>query len=474
MHSISFHCIGCGHTVDVSQEDPFVCSERTRDPSRYHLITPQIVLSEPDRVAFFEPQTENPFIQFRTLLAPYRIARQHGMSDEKYIEHVARLDHDIANVDGRGFIITPLVRAQPLETALTIDGTLWIKNETDHVSGSHKARHLVGIWHYLQLCRELGFARYATWNERTALAIASCGNAALAAAVLAKAANQRLRVFIPSHANPTVVEKLKALSAELQFCPRLPDEQGDPCYLAFQRALTEGAIPFGCQGTDNGLTIDGGKTLGYEIAMAFARKNISLDQIVVQVGGGALGCAVFQGLRDTVELGVLAKLPRFFTVQTQGAFPLKRAYERMLTHTGLLPDGTDFPETVSAQLALATRLQEQCSPTQIEQALIKAMQTPANFMWPWEATPKSIATGILDDITYDWIGLMRAMLLTGGIPLVVDETTLSDANHLALSETGISVDPTGSSGLAGFMHLTHEVPSSRRLNTLVLFTGKRR
>ena len=30
--------------------------------------------------------------------------------------------------------------------------------------------------------------------------------------------------------------------------------------------MDEGAIPFTCQGSDNGLTIEGGETLGYEMA----------------------------------------------------------------------------------------------------------------------------------------------------------------------------------------------------------------
>ena len=44
---------------------------------------------------------------------------------------------------------------------------------------------------------------------RAPLAIASCGNAALAAAVVARAADRRLRVFIPPDADPAVVARLR-------------------------------------------------------------------------------------------------------------------------------------------------------------------------------------------------------------------------------------------------------------------------
>ncbi len=52
-------------------------------------------------------------------------------------------------------------------------------------------------------------------------------------------------------------------------------------------------------------------------------------------------------------------------------------------------------------------------------------------MWPWETEPVSLAHGILDDETYDWLAVVRAMLLTGGRSVVVDEDTIEAANQLA-------------------------------------------
>ena len=64
-----------------------------------------------------------------------------------------------------------------------------------------------------------------------------------------------------------------------------------------------------------------------------------------------------------------------------------------------------------------------------------------------------MATGILDDETYDWRAVVEGMLLTGGRPLVVSEDSLVEANRLAVAGTGIPVDPTGSSGLAGLLEM---------------------
>ena len=83
-------------------------------------------------------------------------------------------------------------------------------------------------------------------------------------------------------------------------------------------------------------------------------------------------------------------------------------------------------------------------------------------MWPWEEEPRSIAHGILDDETYDWLAVVRGMLETGGSPVVVDEPTLEEANELAREATGIDVDHTGSSGLAGLLHLARQGGLRRR------------
>jgi threonine synthase len=85
-----------------------------------------------------------------------------------------------------------------------------------------------------------------------------------------------------------------------------------------------------------------------------------------------------------------------------------------------------------------------------------------------------VATGILDDETYDWRAVVEGMALTGGRPLVVSEDSLTDANALAVAQTGIQVDPTGSAGLAGLVQLRRcgEIGADDRV--AVLFTGVRR
>jgi threonine synthase len=95
-------------------------------------------------------------------------------------------------------------------------------------------------------------------------------------------------------------------------------------------------------------------------------------------------------------------------------------------------------------------------------------------MQAWETPPRSVATGILDDETYDWRAVVEGMLLTGGRPLIVSETALTDAHALAAAATGIAVDPTGSSGLAGLPELRRSGEIGDHDRVAVLFTGRQR
>jgi len=222
---------------------------------------------------------------------------------------------------------------------------------------------------------------------------------------------------------------------------------GDPTYHRLQAAIAEGALPFTCQGNENGLAIEGGVPLGYEMAAALAGKG-PLDHIVIQVGGGALGSAVAQGLSEATAFGVLASMPRVHTVQTAGAWPLARALEKV-----------------------SERLSDDPGPEEIRAAVRYAAQHRSEFMWPWETVPHSLAHGILDDETYDWVALVEAMLLTGGHAVVVSEDEIAEANTLGNEATGIAVDPTGSSGLAGLMQLRRQGAIADGEQSAVLFTG---
>lgn len=439
-------CAGCGVEAPPEEPYPFRCPNARPGDDIDHVMATRM---DPARLQFPGGGEPNPFVRYRTLSYSYHLARAHGSSDAEYVALVERLDRAVAGVDGRGFVVTPFGPSEDLSRRLGFlgGGGVWIKDETGNVSGSHKARHLMGLLIHLEVVERIGLAPGRVNGPRP-LAIASCGNAALAAAVVARAGGRPLEVFVPPWADPPVLDRLQRLGARLTVCPREEGRSGDPTYRRLQQAIAAGALPFTCQGPENGLTIEGGKTLGFEIVSVLAGSGGDLDRLIVQVGGGALASSCVQALEDAVRLGALARLPRIHAVQTLGAHPLKRAYD------------------------LVARRAAESGNT--EEALRYAAAHRRAFMWPWEQEPKSIAHGILDDETYDWLAVVRGMLTTGGFPVVVSEEMLRRAHDLAHTAAGINVDPTGSAGLAGLLQLLDEggVDSSERV--AVLFTGVER
>jgi threonine synthase len=443
----TIRCHGCGYLADPADPYPFRCPRAGTDDTD-HVLARVLSLDG----AVFPPDREaNPFLRYRALMHSHHVATARGLPDAGYRDLVAALDASVAAVDGRGFRATPLFRSGDLSDALGFDrrGGVWVKDETGNVSGSHKGRHLMGVLIHLTVMEHTGVLDPARRRE---LAIASCGNAALAAAVVARASGWPLTVFVPPGANPGTMRCLHEHRATVVVCPREPGALGDPAYLRLRRELDQHAVlPFTTQGPENGLALEGGQTLGYELVTDLASGPGNLDHLVVQVGGGALAGSTIQALREAVGLGALSRLPKIHTVQTASVHPLERAYARV---RALLPDEPG-PET-------------------IQKAMTEAAAHRSAFMQPWPEEPKSLATGILDDETYDWRPIVEGMLLTGGRPLVVGEDMLAEASALAVARTGIPVDPTGSSGLAGLIKMRRSGEIGDRDRVAVLFTGLRR
>jgi len=468
---VTMVCSGCGTVASSDDPYPLRCPNAKNSDDIDHVMAGMI---DPARLHFPQENQPNPFIRYRELFYAYQLGRAHGLADGAYIDLVARLDRDVSRVDRHGFASTPFQRSKALSDHFGSTGGVWVKNETGNVSGSHKGRHLMGLLIHLEVVEKVGLA--SGGPNAPDLAIASCGNAALAAAVVARAGNRRLLVFVPTAADPAIVRSLEALDARVTVCPRDPAIPGDPTYHRLQAAVREGAFPFTCQGPDNGLTIEGGKTLGYEMVSALVQEHQRLDHLIIQVGGGALASSCIQALQDATQLGILEAMPRIHTVQTRGAYPLKRAYDRLSQRilSRIERERGVRLKTPGGDREQADLIKEHASSALVGDVLRFAATHRSQFMWAWEEEPKSIAHGILDDETYDWFAVVKGMVTTGGDPIVVSERTLIDANRLGREATDIDVDSTGSAGLAGLMHLYGEGVVRPDETVAVLFTGVRR
>lgn len=361
----------------------------------------------------------NPFVRYRTRLDSYDAVRRGDLTDQQFVLLVRELDAAVAAADGHGhgFVMTPVIDGASVAAAADLDLDLVIKTEPHNIGGSHKARHLMGVAIHLRVAEALG----DPLPDR--LAIASCGNAAIGASVIAKALDRPLDVFVPTWADEAVISRLEQLDAQIHRCERQAGEAGDPCYHRFSEAVETGATAFSVQGTDTPTTFDGGRTIGWELA----EQAEGLDAVYVQVGGGALATSVSMALPDTP----------LYPVQAEGCAPLRRAWD-------LLAPDFDF-------------------------AIAEA--DPDAYMWPWD-DPQSYATGILDDVTYDWLPLLRATRASGGEPIVVPEPLMRQAHDLARGTTEVPVCATGVAGLAGLLHAPPSpIGHERRPKVALLFTG---
>ncbi|PIE32793.1 MAG: hypothetical protein CSA55_02960 [Ilumatobacter coccineus] len=376
-----FRCAVCGTTVDVATPLAWACPQASpTDP--HHVL--HLVDSGPLAPA---RQDDNPFIRYGDRLAWRAFARAQGLTDDA----CDALTREAAG----GFRVTPFERSARLSDEIGAD--VWVKNETGNVGGSHKARHLASILLHLRAAETLGHL-----DQRPPLAIASCGNAAIAASTLAAAVDWPIQVYVPQWMDATVEKVLSDLGADIHRCERRDtDPPGDPALHRFREAVAGGAVPFSVQGPENALCLDGGRTIGWEMADQAADAGIELDTVVIQVGGGAFaGC-----------VGASLPIP-LHPIQTEGCAPLNAAWEKA--------QGMSDPEQHWSDL----------------------MQS-----WP---DPHSLADGILDDETYDWLSIVDAMRRQGGQPIVAPETQVIAAHKLA-HEAGYNVSPTGSAGLAGLL-----------------------
>lgn len=397
---------------------------RATSTDRHH------VLSFIEDVTSIDSTTDtNPFLAYQKHLYVDAFGEALGISEETRRGIIDNANSAIAEIDGTGFVKTPFQRADGLSQQLgfTQTGGVWIKDETHNVAGSHKARHIFTELLHLLFAEHAGKTPWPRVADRPPLAIASCGNAAIAASTLAASAKWPIQVFVPVSASQSVLDVLHARKATVVTCPRRDDDPpGDPCVHRFREAVEHGAIPFGVQGTENAWCLDGGRTIGWEMTHA---ATTPLDRVFIQVGGGAFASCVGQAFART------SSSTKLHAVQAEGCAPLARAWNNAKKSGGTRDAGPRW---------------SQC-------------------MWPWESEPHSLADGILDDETYDWISLLNVMTDSGGFPVVALESHVTEAVALANRATTIKASPTGTAGLAGVLAMRDEIDDNE--NIAIVFSG---
>jgi len=305
---------------------------------------------------------------------------------------------------------TKLIKCKRLAERLGIEH-LYLKNETTNPTGSFKDRQVsVGISHAVEIGADT-------------VAVVSSGNVAASSAAYAAHAGLRCYVFVHEQAAEEKLVQVRMCGASAQrMKTRSASEMFNEVIAMCQQ---NGWYHLSTAGVYNPFNVEGAKTIAYEL---FVQSNGDLpDWIICPVGGGGLLGAVWRGFSDLVELGLLRSVPKLVGVQAAGCAPLVRAIE-----TGASP----------------------------KQALVNK----------WK-DPKTVATGIADDVLFDAHTAIPAIRTTGGKAVAVSDDEILEAERLIAITEGIFCEPSGSVSVAGLKRLIDQSEIKRTDRVCCLLTG---
>lgn len=192
---------------------------------------------------------------------------------------------------------TPLIQAENIQREIGID-YLYLKLEGFNPTGSLKDRASILV------------SAFAKQNKINNIVVASTGNAASSMAGIGAAAGQRIFIFMPETA-----PKSKLIQC-LQYGATLIPIKGN-YDVTFDLSLTFSNIKgyLNRNTAFNPFTIEGKKTVSFEIVSQLADENI--DYVFVPVGDGVILSGVIKGFLDLKFLGVINKIPKIIGVQSE-------------------------------------------------------------------------------------------------------------------------------------------------------------
>ena len=201
---------------------------------------------------------------------------------------------------------TPLIHAKQLGNTLGLNN-LYIKNEGMNPTGCFKDR---GTLVEITKAKEMG---------AKAICLASTGNMAASCAAYASAAKIPCYVLVPEG---TAIGKI---SQTLTFGARVIQVRGsysDCAKLAEQMAKRFDYYLAG----DYTFRTEGQKSQGYEIIEQLFWK--APDYVVCPIGCGTNFHAIYKGIKEFYDLGLIEKMPKLIGVQAEGANAVIRAFDK--------------------------------------------------------------------------------------------------------------------------------------------------
>ncbi|MGQ9720228.1 MAG: threonine synthase [Candidatus Jordarchaeum sp.] len=318
----------------------------------------------------------------------------------KYSPFLPRLKNVISLNEGK----TNLYHCLNLAEKLGIK-KLWVKNEGENPTGSFKDRGMtVGV----SVAKSLG---------NKIVACASTGNTSASLAAYAAKAKMSCVVFIPS--GKIALGKLAqammygaiilAIKGNFDQALELVQESCEKFHMYLLNSL-------------NPYRLEGQKTIGYEI---IDQLNWQVPEtIILPIGNAGNISAIYKGLLEWKEIGLIDRIPRMIGIQAEGSAPIANAYkkgEREVTFV-------EKPETVATAIRIGK---------------------PVN----WEKALRAI------------YGTERGMAET------VSDGEILEAQKMLARTEGIFVEPASASTIAGLRKLIMNGEIHRSERVVCVTTG---
>ncbi|HEX9107196.1 MAG TPA: threonine synthase, partial [Longimicrobiales bacterium] len=205
---------------------------------------------------------------------------------------------------------------------------LWLKHEGENPTGSFKDR---GMTAGVSVARRLGMRR---------VACASTGNTSASMASYASVAGMEPLVFIPE--GKIAYGKLAQSLAYGARTVQIPGDF-DAAMKLVERVCAERGIYL--LNSVNPFRIEGQKAIGVELMQDLGWQ--PPDWLVLPGGNLGNSSAIYKGLAELLELGLIERLPRFAVIQASGAAPLYQAWR---TGADLVP--VERAETIATAIRI--------------------------------------------------------------------------------------------------------------------------
>jgi threonine dehydratase len=191
----------------------------------------------------------------------------------------------LSDIEAAAARIKGIIRSTPLLESKTLarrfGGRVFIKSEGFQLTGSFKIR---GIYNLL--------AQMPGADRNRGIVARSAGNLGKSVAATAAHFQAPCTIFMPMDAEPTKVDSIRRLGADVIFYNRFQDDSK-----ALSRSFAEQHRAFIVKRTANAQIISGHGTVGLEIAEDFERRGVTPDLALVPCGSGGLIAGVATALK---------------------------------------------------------------------------------------------------------------------------------------------------------------------------------